>query len=80
MPDIDLSQLRALAAVVDEGSFDAAASALHLTPSAVSQRIKALEQSAGRVLVRRTKPTEATEAGHGSLPRAPDSCRQRYAA
>jgi len=67
VPDIDLSQLRALAAVVDEGSFDAAASALHLTPSAVSQRIKALEQSAGRVLVRRTKPTEATEAGHAYL-------------
>lgn len=67
MPDVDLSQLRALAAVVDEGSFDAAASALHLTPSAVSQRIKALEQSAGRVLVRRTKPTEATEAGHAYL-------------
>jgi LysR family transcriptional regulator (chromosome initiation inhibitor) len=65
--DPDLSQLRALAAVVDEGSFDAAAAALHLTPSAVSQRIKALEQSAGRVLVRRTKPTEATEAGHAYL-------------
>jgi LysR family transcriptional regulator (chromosome initiation inhibitor) len=64
---VDLSQLRALAAVVDEGSFDAAAAALHLTPSAVSQRIKALEQSAGRVLVRRTKPTEATEAGHAYL-------------
>lgn len=67
MSDVDLSQLRALAAVVDEGSFDAAASALHLTPSAVSQRIKALEQSAGRVLVRRTKPAEATEAGHAYL-------------
>ena len=53
--------------MVDEGSFDAAAAALHLTPSAVSQRIKALEQSAGRVLVRRTKPTEATEAGHAYL-------------
>jgi LysR family transcriptional regulator (chromosome initiation inhibitor) len=65
--DVDLSQLRALAAVVDEGSFDAAAAALHLTPSAVSQRIKALEQSAGRVLVRRTKPTEATEAGYAYL-------------
>jgi LysR family transcriptional regulator (chromosome initiation inhibitor) len=65
--DVDLAQLRALAAVVDEGSFDAAASALHLTPSAVSQRIKALEQSAGRVLVRRTKPAEATEAGHAYL-------------
>ncbi len=60
---VDLAQLRALAAVVDEGSFDAAAAALHLTPSAVSQRIKALEQSAGQVLVRRTKPAAITEPG-----------------
>lgn len=61
--DVDLSQLRALAAVVDEGSFDAGAARLHITPSAVSQRIKALERAAGQVLVRRTKPTEPTEAG-----------------
>jgi LysR family transcriptional regulator (chromosome initiation inhibitor) len=64
---MDLAQLTALAAVVDEGSFDAAASVLHLTPSAVSQRIKALEQSAGQVLVRRTKPTEVTAAGEPYL-------------
>ncbi|AWB91642.1 LysR family transcriptional regulator ArgP [Aeromicrobium chenweiae] len=60
---MDLPQLEALAAVIDEGSFDAAAAALHLTPSAVSQRIKALEASAGQVLVRRARPTSATEAG-----------------
>jgi len=60
---MDLAQLQALAAAVDEGSFDGAASALHVTPSAVSQRIKALESSTGRVLVRRSKPTEVTEAG-----------------
>jgi LysR family transcriptional regulator (chromosome initiation inhibitor) len=65
--DIDLAQLRALAAVVDAGSFDAAAAALHLTPSAVSQRIKSLEMTAGQVLVRRIKPTEATEAGQAYL-------------
>ncbi|MCB0911350.1 MAG: LysR family transcriptional regulator, partial [Propionibacteriaceae bacterium] len=44
--DWDLPQLRAFAAVVDHGTLDAAASALHLTPSAVSQRLKALEKSA----------------------------------
>ncbi|NRQ51138.1 LysR family transcriptional regulator ArgP [Aeromicrobium stalagmiti] len=60
---MDLAQLQALAAVVDEGSFDAAASALHVTPSAISQRIKALEQSTGQVLVRRARPTAATDAG-----------------
>ncbi len=64
---MDLSQLTALAAVVDEGSFDAAAAALHVTPSAVSQRIKALEQSAGQVLVRRTRPTAVTEPGEAYL-------------
>ncbi len=36
---------------------------LHVTPSAVSQRIKALEQRVGQVLVRREKPTVATPAG-----------------
>lgn len=67
MSDVDLAQLKTLAAVVDEGSFDAAALVLHVTASAVSQRIKALEQSAGRVLVRRTKPAVPTEAGQAYL-------------
>lgn len=58
-----LEQLRTLAAVVDGGTFEAAAADLHITPSAVSQRIKALEEQSGRVLVRRSKPVEATEAG-----------------
>lgn len=56
-------QLRALEAVVRTGSFERAASELHVTPSAVSQRIKALEASAGRVLVHRSVPAVATEAG-----------------
>ncbi|MEV4624937.1 LysR family transcriptional regulator ArgP [Micromonospora sp. NPDC049523] len=60
---LDSGQLAALQAVVDEGSFEAAARALHITPSAVSQRIKALEQAAGQVLVRRTRPCQPTEAG-----------------
>ena len=51
-------QLRALAAVVDAGTFEAAAAALHVTPAAVSQRIKALEEQSGRVLVRRSKPVD----------------------
>lgn len=67
MVDLQLAQLAALAAVVDEGSFDAAAGHLGLTPSAVSQRIKALEQSAGRVLVQRSKPTVPTAAGEAYL-------------
>lgn len=64
---MNLDHLAALAAAVDTGSFDGAAERLHLTPSAVSQRIKALEASAGKVLVRRTKPTTVTEAGQAYL-------------
>ncbi|PZR52236.1 ArgP/LysG family DNA-binding transcriptional regulator [Xylanimonas oleitrophica] len=60
---MELAQLEALVAVVDEGSFDAAARLLHVTPSAVSQRIKALETAAGTVLLRRTRPVAATAAG-----------------
>ncbi|WP_328856317.1 LysR family transcriptional regulator ArgP [Williamsia herbipolensis] len=55
--------LATLAAVVREGTFDAAARALHVTPSAVSQRIKALESDVGRVVVRRSKPCVATTDG-----------------
>ncbi|RWZ51580.1 LysR family transcriptional regulator ArgP [Labedella phragmitis] len=62
--DLDLAQLSALAAVVDTGSFDSAARDLHISPSAVSQRIKTLERSAGAVLVRRSRPATATEAGN----------------
>lgn len=67
MMDVDLPQLRALAAAVDEGSFDAAARVLHVTPSAVSQRIKALELAAGQVLVLRGRPIEVTEVGQAYL-------------
>jgi LysR family transcriptional regulator (chromosome initiation inhibitor) len=56
-------QLETLAAVVDAGTFDAAATRLGVTPSAVSQRIKAFEQELGRVLVVRSKPVQVTESG-----------------
>ena len=49
--------------MIELGSFDAAAEVLHVTPSAVSQRIKALEQRVGQVLVVREKPCTATSAG-----------------
>jgi LysR family transcriptional regulator (chromosome initiation inhibitor) len=60
---LDADQLAALAAVIEVGSFDAAATRLHVTPSAVSQRIKALERYVGQVLVAREKPCVVTEAG-----------------
>jgi LysR family transcriptional regulator, chromosome initiation inhibitor len=60
---IDGQQLAAFAAVIEHGSFDAAAARLHVTPSAISQRIKALEQRVGQVVVVREKPCVATTAG-----------------
>lgn len=63
MSGFPLEQVRTLLAVVDKGTFDAAAAALHVTPSAVSQRIKALEQTIGRVLVQRSKPVRLTSSG-----------------
>ncbi|MCX5127979.1 LysR family transcriptional regulator ArgP [Streptomyces sp. NBC_00193] len=63
MDELPVDQVRTLLAVIDEGTFDAAAAALHVTPSAVSQRVKALEQRTGRVLLMRTKPVQATESG-----------------
>lgn len=65
--DFDQAQLQALRAAVDEGSFDAAARVLSVTPSAVSQRIKALENEAGRVLLRRSRPITPTESGRAVL-------------
>lgn len=59
----DPAQLAALAAVHRRGSFDLAASELHVTPSAISQRIKALEDQAGTLLIRRANPCTATPAG-----------------
>jgi LysR family transcriptional regulator (chromosome initiation inhibitor) len=60
---LDPVLLGTLRAVVDDGSFEAAARTLHVTPSAVSQRIKALEQVVGQVVVRRAKPCRPTDAG-----------------
>ena len=60
---LDYLGLAALAAVVREGSFERAARKLHVTPSAVSQRIKQLEERTGQVLVQRGTPCTGTEAG-----------------
>lgn len=61
---LDYPSLTALAAVVREGTFEAAARSLNITQSAVSQRIKALEEKTGAVLVVRGRPCVATEYGH----------------
>lgn len=65
--ELDPSQLRALDATVREGTLEAAARALHVTPSAVSQRLRALEMATGRILLVRTKPVTVTESGQAVL-------------
>lgn len=60
---LDYPSLAAVAAVVQQGSFDRAAKALNVTPSAVSQRVKLLEERLGTVLIARGQPCTATEAG-----------------
>src|SRR5690242_13525806 len=65
--ELDVAQLRALDATVREGTLDAAARALHVTPSAISQRLRALEIATGRVLLVRTKPVQVTASGEAVL-------------
>ncbi len=61
--DLVPAQLAALVAIADHGTFEAAARELHVTPSAVSQRIRALESEVGQVVVQRTTPCRPTAAG-----------------
>jgi LysR family transcriptional regulator (chromosome initiation inhibitor) len=67
MMDIALDQLSTLVALADEGTFEAAARRLHVTASAVSQRVRSAEVAAGQVLVQRTNPVRMTAAGESLL-------------
>jgi LysR family transcriptional regulator (chromosome initiation inhibitor) len=60
---LDYPALQAVSLVVRTGSFDKAAQALNVTPSAVSQRVKLLEERLGTVLIIRGQPCTATERG-----------------
>jgi LysR family transcriptional regulator (chromosome initiation inhibitor) len=60
---LDYGSLSTVAAVVREGSFERAALALGVTPSAVSQRVRSLEERLGSVLIVRGQPCRATKAG-----------------
>jgi len=63
MSRVDYRGLAALDAVLEHGSFDKAAAALAITQSAVSQRLRMLENQAGELLLVRSQPPQATAAG-----------------
>jgi LysR family transcriptional regulator (chromosome initiation inhibitor) len=65
--NLNNAQLKAFAAVADSHSFERAASALHITQSAVSQRVKLLEDSLGKLLIIRGQPLCLTLAGERLL-------------
>lgn len=61
--DVPFEQLATLIALDEHGTFEAAARMLKITPSAVSQRVRSAELSAGQVLVQRSNPIRMTAAG-----------------
>ena len=63
----DYKLIEALARVAQEGGFDKAANTLHITQSAVSQRVKLLEEQLGQILLARTTPPRITPAGRKLL-------------
>ena len=69
---LDSAQLTALASILRLGSFDAAAAALGVTPSAISQRLKALEDRVGATLVLRGQPCTPTPLGQRLAKHAED--------
>ena len=70
---IDNAHLAAFAAALGEGTFELAARKLNVSPSAISQRIKLLEERIGKILIQRTTPCQVTEAGRPLLRYAEES-------
>jgi len=64
---LDPRHLQALSAVVDTGGFDKAAGQLFITQSAVSQRIRQLEERIGQLVLTRTTPVQPTAVGRRLL-------------
>jgi LysR family transcriptional regulator, chromosome initiation inhibitor len=64
---LDYKLIEAMAMVAQEGGFDKAARVLHITQSAVSQRLRLLEEQTGQILIARTTPPRTTPAGRKLL-------------
>lgn len=60
---IDYRAAQAVAMIAQTGSFEGAARALNVTPSAISQRVKQLEERLGAILIDRGVPCTATDKG-----------------
>uniref|UniRef100_UPI0025B6CF6C ArgP/LysG family DNA-binding transcriptional regulator n=1 Tax=Aeromonas caviae TaxID=648 RepID=UPI0025B6CF6C len=67
MKTLDYKLLLALDAVIREQNFERAAQRLHITQSAISQRIKQLEQQFAEPLIIRSQPLQATGLGQKLL-------------
>jgi len=63
MNTFDPAALECLAAIVEEGGFERAAVRMSITQSAVSQRLRSLEEQLGSVLIVRSRPLKVTTAG-----------------
>ena len=61
--DFDPRQIMAFMAILETGSFEAASQKLNITPAAISQRMRALENALGSPLVQRTRPCVVTRQG-----------------
>ena len=64
---LPIEYLSTFSAIVREGSFEGAARALRVTPSAISQRVRLMEERVGSVLLQRSRPVAVTEAGAAVL-------------
>jgi len=77
---LDITALRSIVAVADQGGFHRAAEALMLSQSAVSQHVRRLEKAVGRPLVRkdgrasRFTPEGEALVGEASWPRTTTRC------
>lgn len=74
---IDFLGIQAFLAVAECGSFGLAAARLHLSQTAISHRMRKLEESLGvQLIVRTSRGITLTEAGDALLPRARSSVQE----
>ncbi|MDX2271572.1 MAG: LysR family transcriptional regulator [Cyanobacteriota bacterium] len=71
-----IEQLQAFVAVIERGSFQAAARACGVTQSTVSRQVQALEEDLGTSLLHRTNQVKLTLAGERLLPHARKICQE----